>query len=106
MGMVHKRVMPPHSLGKFVSEILYRPPDGMLLAWVTRECFRQNWLSWVDFSGSWRMVMRRKVVSAALAATMMLAVAGSAAVPEAAAAGVGLKARICGFPQAALIFNC
>ena len=50
--------------------------------------------------------MRRKLVSAALAATMMLAVAGSAAVPEAAALGGGLKARICGFPQAAQIFNC
>jgi hypothetical protein len=78
----------------------------MRLASVTRECFRQNWLSGVDFSGSWRMVMRRKVISAALAAIMMLAVAGSAAVPEAAAAGGGLKARICGFPQAAQIFNC
>jgi hypothetical protein len=53
------------------------------------------------------MGMRKKVVSAVLAATMMLAVAGSAAVPEAAADG-WLKARICGFPQVGYwgIFNC
>jgi hypothetical protein len=50
--------------------------------------------------------MRRKIVSAALAATMMLAVAGSAAVPEAAAGSAFLKGRICGFPQAGQIFNC